>query len=141
MGYPEVEVIMKSFTDGECFADIFIKGNEMMLPLKDYLVDITEFADELKMGSIYLDAATWRGHTYGFTPDNMGNEYVLAYSRDYLKSIGMDVTPTQKFLAGQWSYEDAKEYLTELKSKLRTPAHNPVRPEGRRYKKPPYIRY
>lgn len=117
-GYETDQAIQATITSGECFADLFCVGDDVMISLRDYLVDVTPFKDDLKMGSIYLEACTWKGKTYGFTYDNMGSSYVLAYSRDYLKSIGMDVTPTEKFLKGEWSYDDCKAYLTELKAKL-----------------------
>ena len=117
-GYDTATAIQNGILSGECFADIFTAGDDVTLSLRNYLVDITPFKDSLEMGSIYLEPATWAGKCYGFTYDNMGSVYVLAYSRDYLQSIGMDVTPTQKFLEGKWSYEDCTAYLTELKAKL-----------------------
>lgn len=117
-GYSTADAIQTTITAGECFADLFCIMDDPTVALRNYLVDITSFKDELQMGSIYLDPATWSGHTYGFTYDNMGSVYALVYSRDYLKKIGMDVTPTEKFLAGEWSYDDCKEYFTEMKAKL-----------------------
>ncbi|HBA47773.1 MAG TPA: hypothetical protein DCZ91_08230 [Lachnospiraceae bacterium] len=117
-GYSTSDAIQATITSGECFADLFTASDDVTVALRNYLVDISSFVDELQMGSIYIEPATWSGHTYGFTYDNMGSVYVLVYSRDYLKSIGMDVTPTEKFLAGEWSYDDCKEYFTELKAKL-----------------------
>lgn len=117
-GYSTDVAIQTTITNGECFADIFCVGDDVMVALRNYLVDITPFKDELQMGSIYLEACTWAGKIYGFTYDNMGSTYVLAYSREYLKNIGMDETPTEKFLKGEWSYEDCKEYLTQMKAKL-----------------------
>lgn len=117
-GYSTDKAIQATITAGECFADLFCIDDPTTVSLRNYLVDVTPFKDELQMGSIYLEPATWGGKTYGFTYDNMGSVYVMVYSRDYLKKIGMDVTPTEKFLAGEWSYDDCQEYLTELKAKL-----------------------
>lgn len=117
-GYNTQETILNGMVGGEAYADIFCMGDDIVVGLREYLEDITNDVDQLQMGSIYVEAGTWAGHTYGWTYDNMGSVYVMVYSRDYLKDIGMDKTPTDMFEAGQWSYDDAKEYLTELKSKL-----------------------
>ena len=117
-GYTTMDAILAGITNGEAYADIFCQGDDIVVGLRDYLADITADVDQLQMGSIYTEAGTWAGHTYGWTYDNMGSVYVMVYSRDYLKSIGMDTTPTDLFQQGKWSYDDAIEYLTELKSKL-----------------------
>lgn len=117
-GYNTQKLILSSFTSGEAFADIMAVGDNIILGLKDYMADITDTVDQLEIGNIYVEPGRWNGHVYGWTFDNMGSVYVMAYSRDYLNSIGMDVTPTQKFLAGEWSYDECKAYLTELKAKL-----------------------
>lgn len=115
-GYSSTELIQNTILNGECYADIFSDAD--VIALRNYLVDNTDTKESLGIGSIYLAPATWNGHTYGFSCENVGNVDVMVYSRDYLKNIGMDVTPTDKFLAGEWSYDDCREYLTELKSKL-----------------------
>ena len=117
-GYETGDKILATFTNGECFADIFTVGDDLVLSLKDYLADITADVDQLKLGSAYVTPGTWMGKVYGWTYDNMGSSYVLVYSREYLQSIGMEKTPTDKFMAGEWSYDDCIEYLTEMKSKL-----------------------
>ena len=117
-GYTTMDAILAGITNGEAYADIFCQGDDIVVGLRDYLADITDTIDELQIGSIYSEAGTWAGHTYGWTYDNMGSVYVMAYSRDYLDSIGMDTTPTDMFEQGKWSYDDCIEYLTELKSKL-----------------------
>lgn len=117
-GYNTSELIQASITNGECYADLFSTGGDITLSLRNYLVDNTDTKESLGIGSIYLEPVTWAGHTYGFSCENMGNCYAMVYSREYLNSIGMDVTPTDKFLAGEWSYDDCIEYLSELKSKL-----------------------
>lgn len=117
-GYTTMDAILAGITNGEAYADIFCQGDDIVVGLRDYLADITDSVDELQIGSIYKEAGTWAGHTYGWTYDNMGSVYVMVYSRDYLASIGMDTTPTDMFEQGKWSYDDCIEYLTELKSKL-----------------------
>ncbi|MCI9438100.1 MAG: hypothetical protein HFH85_13180 [Lachnospiraceae bacterium] len=117
-GYNTSELIQASITGGECYADLFSAGGDITLALRNYLVDNTDTKESLGIGSIYLEPATWNGRTYGFSCENMGNCYALVYSREYLNSIGMDVTPTDKFLAGEWSYDDCIEYLSEMKAKL-----------------------
>lgn len=117
-GYSTTDAILAGITNGECFADIFYPDDAVFLGLRDYLADITDSVDELQIGSLYTEGATWAGHTYGWVSDNIGEGYALVYSRDYLNSIGMDTTPTDLFAEGKWSYNDVIEYLTELKSKL-----------------------
>lgn len=117
-GWSTQDAILAGLTNGECYADIFCQGDDITLGLRDYLADITDTVDQLEIGSIYVEPGTWNGHTYGWTYDNMGGVYVMAYSRDYLASIGMDKTPTDMFMEGKWSYDDCIQYLTELKSKL-----------------------
>lgn len=116
-GVDEGEAILNAFTNGQGYADIFMKGPAVMLQVRNFLATV-EDRDKLKMGSAFIDAASWNGVDYGFTYDNIGECFVLCYSRDYLKSIGMDKTPGDMFKEGKWSYEDAKTYLTELQSKL-----------------------
>lgn len=119
-GYNGSELVLSKFTAGgdEIFVDILSVGEDEMLKLRDYLADVTADVNKLQMGSTYIEPATWKGVTYGFTHDDIGSAYVMVYSRDYLTSIGMDVTPTDKFVEGKWSYEDMTAYLTELKAKL-----------------------
>ena len=118
--YSDAENILRGINNGEAFADVFCLDNRTTIQLKDYLADITNDLNVLQVGSLFTEAGTWNGHTYGWTYENLGDVNVLVYSRDYLKSIGMDVTPTDKFLAGEWSYPEALSYFAELQAKLPT---------------------
>ncbi|MCD8105109.1 MAG: hypothetical protein LUF35_08935 [Lachnospiraceae bacterium] len=119
-GYNESDIIISSLTSGEGCVDILAADMDALIALigGGYIADITDTYEQLQVGSLYTDAVTWQGNVYGLTFDNIGDTYMLVYSRDYLEEIGMDVTPTEKFLAGEWSYDDCIEYLTELKAKL-----------------------
>ena len=117
-GWSDQQKILAGINNGEAFADIFCTEDNITINLKDYLADISADLDVLQMGSLFTDAGSWGGHTYGWTYDNLGNVDVLIYSRDYLKSIGYPTTPTEKFLKGEWSYDDALAYLTDLQSYL-----------------------
>lgn len=117
-GYDELSAVLTPMTNGEAHADIFCGREFFVIGLKDYLADITADVDKLEMGSIYTEAGTWNGHVYGWTYDNMGSAYVLCYSREYLKHIGMNETPTDWFVQGKWDYESCREYLNQLKTKL-----------------------
>ena len=119
-GYSAGEKIVQTILDGQCFADILAVSDDVFITMMtgDYLADITDTYNELQVGSLWTEAATWQGRVYGQTYDGVGNCYVMVYSRDYLESIGMTETPTDKFLKGEWSYDDCIEYLTEMKSKL-----------------------
>lgn len=116
-GVDEGEAILNAFTNGLGYADIFMKGPGTMLQIRNFLATV-EDRDKLKMGSAFIDAASWNGVDYGFTYDNIGECFVLCYNREYLQSIGMEKTPGDMFQEGKWSYEDAKGYFTELQSKL-----------------------
>lgn len=119
-GYSDTQNILQGINNGEAFADVFCFDDKVTLALRDYLADISADLDVLQIGSLFTEAGAWNGHVYGWSYDNFGNVDVLVYSRDYLKEIGMDVTPTEKFLAGEWSYPEALAYLNELQGKLPT---------------------
>ncbi len=119
-GYNMGEVVQTTMSAGGTFANIIDVGPEGLagMMVGGILSEITDDIDQLEVGSLYTDAVTWGGKCYGMTFDNIGDTYALVYSRDYLEEIGMDETPTDKFIAGEWSYDDMREYLTEMKSKL-----------------------
>lgn len=119
-GYNDAELTINSILNGQCYADILAVSDSTFVSMMtgDYLADITDEVDQLKVGSLWTEAGTWKGRVYGQTYDGIGDCYVLAYSRDYLKSIGMEKTPTDMFMEGKWSYEDCKAYLSEMKAKL-----------------------
>ncbi len=119
-GYNLDELIISSMTAGEGVVDILESTPDALMSMigADVLCDVTDSYDQLHLGSLYTDGASWNGHVYGMTLDEIGDAYMLVYSRDYLEEIGMTETPTDKFMAGEWSYDDMKEYLTEMKSKL-----------------------
>ena len=116
-GVDEAEAILNGFTNGQGYADIFMKGPGVMLQIRNFLATV-EDRDKLKMGNAFIDAASWNGVDYGFTYDNIGECFVLCYNREYLKEVGMQKTPGDLFKEGKWSYADAKDYFTELQSKL-----------------------
>jgi hypothetical protein len=118
-GYNLDEVVQTTISAGEGFTNILDMGPDKLLGMiAGGLVSEVEGIEELEVGSIYTDAVSWGGKCYGMSFDNLGDTYTMIYSRDYLEEIGMDVTPTDKFMAGEWSYDDMKEYLTEMKAKL-----------------------
>lgn len=119
-GYNLDELIISSMTAGEGVVDILESTPDAIISMigADVLADITDTYNELELGKLYTDAATWNDHVYGVTFDNVGDVYMLVYSRKYLEDIGMTETPTEKFMKGEWSFDDMKEYLTEMKSKL-----------------------
>ncbi len=119
-GYNLADLLISSYNAGESAVDICAGTPDGLISLigSKVIADITDSYQELEVGSVYTDAVSWKGHVYGLTFDNIGDVYVLAYSRDYLDQIGMEVTPTEKFMNGEWSYDDVIEYFTEMKSKL-----------------------
>lgn len=117
-GYDEISAVVTPITNGEAHADIFCGRESVMIGARDYLADITADVDQLEIGSTYIEPGTFNGKVLGWTYDNMGSAYVLVYSRAYLKSIGMEKTPTDMFVEGKWDYDSCRTYLTELKAKL-----------------------
>lgn len=117
-GYDSISAVLTPMTNGEAHADIFCAGDEVTLGLRDYLADISADVGQLEIGNIYVEPASWNGKVFGWTYDNMGSAYVLCYSREYLKNIGMTETPTEKFMKGEWDYESCRAYLNEMKAKL-----------------------
>jgi len=119
-GYNMGEVVQTTMAAGGTFANIIDVGPEGLagMMVGNIISDVTEDIDQLQVGSLYTDAVTWGGRCYGLTFDNIGDTYAMIYSRDFLEEIGMDVTPTDKFIAGEWSYDDMRAYLTEMKAKL-----------------------
>ena len=113
-------MIQAGITAGDAGVDILDSEPDALISLlsSGALTDLTNDMDQIHVGSLYKEAVTWQDHCYGMTFDNVGDTYFMVYSRDYLEEIGMDVTPTEKFMAGEWSYDDMKEYLTEMKAKL-----------------------
>lgn len=119
-GTNETQLLLSSVASGEPAADIVVLnvGSFLGCVMNNLLLDITEYKDEYKVGSAYLDAMTWNGKCYGISYDDVGSCWVMVYDRDYLKQIGMEKTPTEMFMEGKWDYENFKSYLADMKSKL-----------------------
>ena len=117
-GYDEISAVVTPITNGEAHADIFCGRESVMIGAREYLADITADVDQLEIGSTYIEPGTFGGKVLGWTYDNMGSAYVLVYSRAYLKSIGMEKTPTDMFMEGKWDYDSCRQYLSDLKAKL-----------------------
>ena len=114
-GYNLGELIQAGITAGDAGVDILDSEPDALISLisSGALTDLTDDMDQIHVGSLYKQAVTWQDHCYGMTFDNVGDTYFMVYSRDYLEDIGMDVTPTEKFMAGEWSYDDMKEYFKD----------------------------
>ncbi|MCL2284773.1 MAG: hypothetical protein FWC32_00240, partial [Firmicutes bacterium] len=58
------------------------------------------------------------GVAYGF---NFGPAYawnIFTYNRDMIRGVGMEMTPSEMFMAGRWSLEDFYEYVVQLNALL-----------------------
>ncbi len=112
--------IITSISNGDPIVDIITLNPDCMLScfMQGVMLDITDYVDDLKIGSIYTEAGTWQGKTYGISFDNLGDSWCLVYDRDYLKEIGMEKTPTDMFMEGKWSYSDFEAYCADMKAKL-----------------------
>lgn len=119
-GRNEAELLIASINAGDPAAHIINLNSQIMVPCftNDILLDITDYLDELQVGSAYTDVASWKGRCYGVAYENIGDTWVLVYDRDKLKEIGMEKTPTDLFMEGKWDYESCKAYLADMKSKL-----------------------
>lgn len=114
------EIIVQSVSGGEPCVDMAVVNPEMIITLlqNDLLYDITDYVDDLQIGSAYTQSATWQDRVYGVSYENIGDSWVIVYDRDYFEEIGMEKTPTDMFMEGKWDYENFEAYLTELKGKL-----------------------
>lgn len=112
--------IIASVATGDPCVDIITLNPENTLScfMNGVMLDITDYVADMKIGSIYVDAGTWQGRTYGISYDNLGDAWCLVYDRAYLKEIGMEKTPTDMFMEGKWSYDDFEAYCAEMKAKL-----------------------
>lgn len=119
-GYNDDDILIASIAAGDPAAHIINLNPESMVTcyLNDVLFDLTDYLDDLQVGSAYSNAGTWKGRCYGIAYENIGDAWVLVYDRQYLKEIGMEKTPTDMFMEGKWDYESCKTYLAELQSKL-----------------------
>ncbi len=119
-GYNDDDILIASIAAGDPAAHIINLNPESMVScfINDVLFDITDYLDELQVGSIYTDVASWKGRAYGVAYENIGDAWSLVYDRSLLKEIGMEKTPTDMFMEGKWDYASFKAYLTEMKSKL-----------------------
>ncbi len=114
-GYNMGEVVQTTMSAGATFANILDVGPEGLagMMVGGILSEITDDIDQLEVGSVYTDAVSWAGKCYGMTFDNIGDTYAMIYSRDQFAEWGIDETPTDKFMAGEWSYDDMRTYLSE----------------------------
>ena len=112
--------IITSVANGDPIVDIITLNPDCMLScfMNGVMLDMTDYVDDLKIGSIYIEAGTWQGKTYGISFDNLGDSWCLVYDRDYLAQIGMEKTPTDMFMEGKWSYADFEAYCADMKAKL-----------------------
>lgn len=119
-GTNDDDLLITSIAAGDPVTDIITLNPESMVTLfiNNALYDITDYKDELQVGSVYTDAGSWKGRCYGVSYDNLGDAWVLVYDRQLLKDIGMEKTPTEMFMEGNWDYTSFKSYLSDMKSKL-----------------------
>ena len=119
-GTNDDDLLVSSVAAGDPCVDMITLNPESSVTCftNGLLYDISDYLDELQVGSIYTDAGTWQGKCYGVSYDNIGDSWVLVYDRDYLEEIGMEKTPTEMFMEGKWDYASFEAYLTEMKSKL-----------------------
>lgn len=59
-----------------------------------------------------------QGNTYGFRDAPLYTWFILAYNRDLINQVGMELTPQEMFVNGNWSLEEFYEYLFELNALL-----------------------
>lgn len=119
-GTNETQLLLSSVASGEPAADIVVLNASSFIGcvMNNLLFDMTQYKDEFRVGSAYLDAMSWDGKCYGVSYDDVGSCWVMVYDRDLIKQIGMEKTPTEMFMEGKWDYENFKSYLADMKSKL-----------------------
>ncbi len=112
--------IITSILNGDPCVDIITLNPDCMLGcmMNGVLYDMTDNVAELDVKPVHTQAGTWQGKCYGVSYDDLGDSWVLVYDRDYLEEIGMEKTPTDMFMEGNWSYEDFEAYCADMKAKL-----------------------
>lgn len=77
-----------------------------------------DFTDDFASDSFFNkdDLFWWSGKTFGISK-GMGGEGLYC-NNTMIKEAGMEYTPAEMFDMGKWSYDDAYDYLLELKDKL-----------------------
>ncbi len=117
----DIDILLESVEKGSPVAHIvgLDVSNLAVCYESDILFDLAPYLDStIKIGSTYTDMGKWEDEVLGISYENIGDSWVLVYNRAYLEELGMDKTPTDMFMEGKWSYEDCKEYLAQLQSKL-----------------------
>lgn len=77
-----------------------------------------DFTDDFAKSDFFnkIDEFWWAGKAFGLSK-GMGGEGLYC-NNTMIKEAGMDYTPAEMFDMGMWSYDDAYNYMLELKNKL-----------------------
>jgi len=66
----------------------------------------------------FENGGMYQGRIYGFSFRTDYSWVTWGYNRELIRAIGMEMTPSEMFKAGRWSYDDFYDYLTELNNLL-----------------------
>lgn len=77
-----------------------------------------DFTDDFAKSDFFndVDEFWWGGKAFGLSK-GMGGEGLYC-NNTMIKEAGMEYTPAEMFDMGKWSYDDAYNYMLELKNKL-----------------------
>jgi len=116
------DVIMASVAAGDPIAHIF-RGNAAYwapaLANGGYLRNIDAYVRQNFPTSWYdFVGQASDGTVYGFMNGPGYAWNIMLYNRDMIRAAGMDMTPSEMFMAGRWSLDDFYDYLVELNQLL-----------------------
>jgi hypothetical protein len=114
-----VDILKNSVEEGDPATDIVNLGSGQLYAayFGDLLPDVTDYASKMNVGSVYKEAGTWKGKIYGISYDNVRNNMLIVYDRQYIEKLGLE-QPYNLFIEGKWNYDDFEAYLRKMKAKL-----------------------
>lgn len=121
----QLETITQSVLAGDPVADVVRVSGDVyqQLVASDLLSDISDQAnDYLKNGDLpitwAIDAGQVFDNYYGISRDIAPSPEMLVYDMDLLAKAGMDQTPLDMYKAGEWNWENARQYFLDVQSGL-----------------------
>ena len=116
------DVIMASVAAGNPVAHLF-RGNAgywfPTLANNGYLVNMDSALRAALPPSFFeFFGESIDGVAYGFNYQPAYSWNIMTYNRDMIRSVGMEMMPSDMFRAGRWSLDEFYEYLVELNALL-----------------------
>lgn len=86
------------------------------------LIDVTDWYalyGNNYMDPVYRISGSYDRRLYSITAGESGIYNVMYYNINLLEELGMDKTPAELFLAGEWTYSKFKDYAIAAQAKLK----------------------